>query len=262
MSLRKCEAAGALPCSLKMRSRWHVSMLVAYLWHKKFAVWTCAQMTPAGLEPAIPGSVGRCLIHWATGPLSMVGVQSFAVPCFRRGGAERKDFTVMLRACPRPSFLPLCNGKKLVSVPTWAQTARVVVVVVVVVVAAVLPPKSMSLYPLPLQADAWFVPFVFVEEERMPCMASTRVRLPRNVLRILTTAPLGTWTWPSRSQDSLAVWSKALAQGASPQGRGFEPHSCHLCVVSFQHSHSESKLRRIFPVEGLPECEGKRRRAP
>ena len=25
-------------------------------------------MTPAGLEPAIPGSVGQCLIHWATGP--------------------------------------------------------------------------------------------------------------------------------------------------------------------------------------------------
>jgi hypothetical protein len=28
-------------------------------------------MTPAGLEPAIPGSVGRCLIHWATGPIAM-----------------------------------------------------------------------------------------------------------------------------------------------------------------------------------------------
>ena len=27
--------------------------------------------------------------------------------------------------------------------------------------------------------------------------------------------------------DSLAEWSKALASGASPQGRGFEPHSCH-----------------------------------
>ena len=27
-----------------------------------------ASLTPAGLEPAIPGSVGRCLIHWATGP--------------------------------------------------------------------------------------------------------------------------------------------------------------------------------------------------
>ena len=33
----------------------------------------CAErecMTPVGLEPTIPGSVGRCLIHWATGPLS------------------------------------------------------------------------------------------------------------------------------------------------------------------------------------------------
>ena len=28
--------------------------------------------------------------------------------------------------------------------------------------------------------------------------------------------------------DSLAAWSKALASGASPQGRGFEPHSCHF----------------------------------
>jgi hypothetical protein len=27
------------------------------------------EMTPAGLEPAIPGSVGRCLIHWATEPV-------------------------------------------------------------------------------------------------------------------------------------------------------------------------------------------------
>ena len=37
----------------------------------------------------------------------------------------------------------------------------------------------------------------------------------------------------SRDTDSLAEWSKALASGASPQGRGFEPHSCHcywLCV--------------------------------
>jgi hypothetical protein len=28
---------------------------------------TDAKMIPAGLEPAIPGSAGRCLIHWATG---------------------------------------------------------------------------------------------------------------------------------------------------------------------------------------------------
>ena len=26
----------------------------------------------------------------------------------------------------------------------------------------------------------------------------------------------------------MAEWSKALAQGASPHGRGFEPHSCHI----------------------------------
>ena len=30
------------------------------------------------------------------------------------------------------------------------------------------------------------------------------------------------------AMDSLAEWSKALAPGASPQGRGFEPHSCHF----------------------------------
>ena len=28
-------------------------------------------------------------------------------------------------------------------------------------------------------------------------------------------------------EDSLAEWSKALASGASPKGRGFESHSCH-----------------------------------
>ena len=30
-------------------------------------------VTPVGLEPIIPGSVGRCLIHWATGPPEQVG---------------------------------------------------------------------------------------------------------------------------------------------------------------------------------------------
>ena len=35
------------------------------------------QLTPAGLEPAIPGSVGRCLIHWATGPLTLLLHTSF-----------------------------------------------------------------------------------------------------------------------------------------------------------------------------------------
>ena len=32
------------------------------------------------------------------------------------------------------------------------------------------------------------------------------------------------------AQDSLAERSKAVAQGAIPKGRGFEPHRCHYCV--------------------------------
>ena len=32
------------------------------------------------------------------------------------------------------------------------------------------------------------------------------------------------------TKDSLAEWSKALAQGASPQERGLEPHSCHFAL--------------------------------
>ena len=46
-------------------------------------------------------------------------------------------------------------------------------------------------------------------------------------------------------QDSLAEWSKALASGASPQGRGLEHHSCQChnyinCVVVGGMSHRES----------------------
>ena len=38
-------------------------------WLDLFPKCICRQiMTPAGLEPATPGSVGRSLFHWATGP--------------------------------------------------------------------------------------------------------------------------------------------------------------------------------------------------
>ena len=37
-----------------------------------------------------------------------------------------------------------------------------------------------------------------------------------------------------RSTDSLAEWSKALAPGASPKGRGFEPHSCHFHIFGIR----------------------------
>ena len=53
--------------------------------------------------------------------------------------------------------------------------------------------------------------------------------LTRNSLEVLRAAndthPQG------HLQDSLAERSKAVAQGAIPQGRGFEPHSCHFVKI-------------------------------
>ena len=57
-------------------------------------------MTPAGLEPAIPGSVGRCLIHWATGPAAMH--RDWRHGNMRRlVGGESKATTVL--GLPQPS---------------------------------------------------------------------------------------------------------------------------------------------------------------
>ena len=59
--------------------------------------------------------------------------------------------------------------------------------------------------------------------------------------------------------DSLAEWSKALAQGASPQGRGFEPHSCHFdnlpwlgCVLCLGGSNTgcRTTLMVVVVVKG------------
>ena len=36
-------------------------------------------MTSGGLKPAIPGSVGRCLIHWATRPVDEVETVNIAI---------------------------------------------------------------------------------------------------------------------------------------------------------------------------------------
>ena len=71
-------------CSHYSNIRWlkilkHIVVSVNNILHEMFlhyvfvskadlTLWLQHQMNPAGLEPAIPGSVGRCLIHWATGP--------------------------------------------------------------------------------------------------------------------------------------------------------------------------------------------------
>ena len=52
---------------------------------------------------------------------------------------------------------------------------------------------------------------------------ASRFQVPCTVAR----TPLAYIALDASRQDSLAEWSKALASGASPQGRGFEPHSCH-----------------------------------
>ena len=41
------------------------ALLGSWVRHGFFLADFPMQLTPAGLEPAIPGSVGRCLIHWA-----------------------------------------------------------------------------------------------------------------------------------------------------------------------------------------------------
>ena len=44
-----------------------------------------AQMTSAGLESAIPGSIGRCLIHWATRPI-FASISTRTIRCERSCG--------------------------------------------------------------------------------------------------------------------------------------------------------------------------------
>ena len=36
-------------------------------------------------------------------------------------------------------------------------------------------------------------------------------------------------------KDALAERSEAVAQGAIPKGRGFEPHRCHFCGMGCDH---------------------------
>ena len=44
------------------------------------------------------------------------------------------------------------------------------------------------------------------------------------------------------AKDSLAERSKAVAQGAIPKGRGFEPHSCHWVFQGALPMHSIARL--------------------
>ena len=59
-------------------------------------------MTPAGLEPAIPGSVGRCLIHWATGPIGCQQYRTtFSIYSQAPAGAGKPEHSLSHPAAPR-----------------------------------------------------------------------------------------------------------------------------------------------------------------
>ena len=42
--------------------------------------------------------------------------------------------------------------------------------------------------------------------------------------------------------DSVAEWSKALASGASPNGRGFESHRCHSYFAQYKTKRAGRKI--------------------
>ena len=60
------------------------------------------------------------------------------------------------------------------------------------------------------------------------------------------------------AQDSLAERSKAVAQGATPQGRGLDPRSCHFAVASNSEQKDEQKYAwrplREKPTTPLSGC--------
>ena len=53
-----------------------------------------------------------------------------------------------------------------------------------------------------------------------PCATRSQGAAPRHLLALHTMQP---------SKDALAEWSKAVAKGAIPQGRGFGPPRDHFC---------------------------------
>ena len=62
------KAGPVLLCRHPLRNAWSGCVILCQAAPVGKLLWHNTAMTPAGLEPAIPGSVGRCLIQWATGP--------------------------------------------------------------------------------------------------------------------------------------------------------------------------------------------------
>ena len=68
-----CGEGKAMPKLGRLVRRLHAPVIICVETSSQWSMqesFYYAYMTLAGLEPAIPGSVGRCLIHWAKGPLA------------------------------------------------------------------------------------------------------------------------------------------------------------------------------------------------
>ena len=63
--------------------------------------------------------------------------------------------------------------------------------------------------------------------QRRRRVAAVQACLGRCSKRLRAASAPNAATHPPHEHDSLAEWSKALASGASPKGRGFESHRCH-----------------------------------
>ena len=69
---------------------------------------------------------------------------------------------------------------------------------------------------------------------------SNNRRCSKPALHLHPTSLLFTQHYATNRQDALAEWSKALAQGASPKGRGFEPHRRHMIHIRYTVSNTVS----------------------
>ena len=81
----------AVLCRDPKRHTWNGCMLPCLARPVCKLLWSNTAMTPAGLEPAIPGPVGRCLIHWATGPVRIPPASALQSSLPRRDGREHGE---------------------------------------------------------------------------------------------------------------------------------------------------------------------------
>ena len=86
----------------------------AQLFRLRRAASFCWMVTPVGLEPTIPGSVGRCLIHWATGPLVQC-LRIFYVEVTHLGGSSE-----------RAGRSPTCSSFLFLEIGHWRSASHTV----------------------------------------------------------------------------------------------------------------------------------------